>query len=45
MESDTDFDFDTGHVSQFERADTGQDVQRHVGHLGCVPVTVAGWNS
>lgn len=45
VESNADFDFDAGHVYHFERANAGQDVQRHVGHLGCVPVAVAAGNS
>ena len=40
MQPDAYFHFDLRHVFDLEGCDGVQDVQRHVGHLGRVPVRV-----
>lgn len=45
MESNADFDFDVRHMPHLKCSDTVQNVQRHVGHLCCVTVTITVWNS
>lgn len=45
VKADTYSDFQFRHVPHLKGADTVKDVKRHVGHLGCMAVSVPGGDS